>query len=85
MNESKNTNDNSIVIPVFGIIITLVIILIIGFVLISEYSHPEYDYLEDGLNSLDNVSDEYRQGWKDCIEELKEFNTMVSNVTDQMI
>ena len=83
MKKNDKPDYNLYIVTILGIL-SIISVFIFAF-LIDDYSHSEYEYLEDGLNSLDNVSDEYRQGWMDCIEELKEFNTMVSNVTDQFI
>jgi hypothetical protein len=55
-----------------GILITIgvfVSILIMSFGLYEYIMHPYQvmDELKRELNSRDNISDDYRQGWLDCI------------------
>lgn len=68
----------------------LVIMLAIGgmityLLIIPELEHQgNVDHLKDVIADKDAVSDEYRQGWNDCIQELETWHRRAANATAQI-
>ena len=69
---------------IVGIVVVLIVFGIVFWQVSSQYSTYEYDRLKEKIDTKTNVTDDYRQGWIDCIEELKNIRTEVTNVTSQM-
>jgi len=67
----------------WGIVILMfaVFIIIGALVYFQIPHHPEEEHLQDKIDNMENVTDEYRQGWNDCIRALHKFNRMVTNIT----
>lgn len=68
-------------------LITILIVIIIGGFIFWEVSNSfscyECDRLKEELNKKTNVSEEYRQGWIDCIEKLRDIRQEATNITSQ--
>jgi len=72
----------------WGVLIAIfLVIIVLGFVywqLASQWNTYEYDKLKEELDKKENVSDDYKQGWLDCIEELERIRTKTTNITSTM-
>jgi hypothetical protein len=66
------------------IILAILFIIICVLMCIQLPYHPEEDYLQERIDNKVDVSDEYRQGWNDCVDALRYFNRMARNVTRSM-
>lgn len=66
---------------------SVIILAIAAFVIISTLiylqipHHPEEEHLQNTIDNMNEVTDEYRQGWNDCIKALHKFNRMATNMT----
>jgi len=62
----------------FGIIV----IVFIGIIAYLSYPFDEDEqYLQDKIDNMDDVSDKYRMGWKDCIKALHNWKRRATNAT----
>lgn len=79
MNNTKEKKEGFPWFTILLIIATLSIISVIVYLHIPH--HPEEEHLQDTIDNMDDVSEEYRLGWNDCIRALHKFNRMVTNIT----
>jgi hypothetical protein len=70
----------------------LVIIAIIIAIMISIFTFAEavrmldksaLDYLHNKIDNMENVSDDYKKGWNDCINEFKKWMNRTLDTTPQ--
>ncbi len=55
---------------------------VFAFVLYSiDFSDSAVDYLRGEIDEMDWVSDDYRQGWLDCVKELEDYRGGIENLT----
>lgn len=82
MDEDKKEEDNGLGIGTLLTIGIVVTTLIVGMGIYVHISEPFYtaDKLRDKINSM-NVTDEYRQGWLDCVDEYMDIMTEPTNCT----
>lgn len=76
--------DYSGIIDYGGIIICAVALVVILSVLVAMFEFQrsqEVDELRVVIDDMRGVSDEYRQGWRDCIEYLRFIRMRSANVT----
>jgi len=83
MVEEESKQDDGRGIGTLFIIGTVVIIIIVGLSIFNALAHPFSmgDSLKERLNALGNVSDDYRQGWLDCINYYLKLETGPTNST----
>ena len=68
------------IIPFF-ISLILVASVIFSLYLLMPYE-TEVDYLKEKISNKQNVSDDYIQGWNDCISELVKLRNTATNITN---
>ena len=82
MKEETKNKITPILITVGAVI---VVISIPAFLMLDDMDMQwEIDYLKDELSHKDNVSEEYRQGWLDCVDALHDIRWRMENMTSQM-
>ena len=82
--EEEKEEDNNPGGSVLFFAITITIIVVVGFSLYNYISEPyrTADELRDVVNNhMNNISDEYRQGWLDCVDYYLNMKTEPTNVT----
>jgi len=82
MSEEETVEESSPVPMTVGLIIVTIVLGFVAWHVMGQYDTYEYDRLNDALDNKINVSDDYRQGWLDCIAKLKSIRTEMSNVTN---
>ena len=80
MNEEKKEEPNGIGL---GIVLMVVVSLVVGIGLYAYFSEPytTADKLRDQLNNVGDVSEDYKQGWLDCVNYYLHMKTAPTNVT----
>lgn len=83
--DTKKKEEKSIV-PILVTVCVAIIVVAIPAYLLSDYMYTqgELDYLRDELVQQGNVTEDYRQGWLDCVEALDDLRNKVTNITSQM-
>ena len=69
----------------FGmLVLTILIIGVVGYMLINPVlqTDDEIKYLENKIDNLNGVSDEFRDGFLSCIEYLRDYRYSAANVTE---
>ena len=65
------------------VIIGIIVLGFIAFVMIGSFLEPHWtaDKLRDQLNNVGDVSEDYKQGWLDCVNYYLDMKTGPTNVT----
>jgi len=75
-------------IPWFTLMIVFVSFVIMGLVVWQTTAHLFDDSIETHLKheitQMDNVSDDYVQGWLDCVDEYHKWIRRAQNITNQL-
>lgn len=82
--EKKEDEPESSSIAWMGFVIAVSIILVVGFALYQTISEPyrTADKLRDVVNNqMNNISDDYREGWLDCVDYYLKMKTEMTNMT----
>ena len=66
------------------IVSVLVAGLILSTLTFSMYEKADIVYLQGELDKKTNITDDYRNGWLDCMEELVNLRCAVTNMTSQL-
>lgn len=66
---------------------TVAIVFIICCMIVAAFyfgvgSHPEINHLRNEISFKKDVSNDYRQGWNDCIKELRDYYDISMNMTN---
>ena len=66
-----------------GIVLMVVIVFVVGIGLYAYISEPytTADRLRDQLDNVGDVSEDYKQGWLDCVNYYLHMKTAPTNVT----
>lgn len=63
----------------------VVMVIAVGIALFSTtlgMMHDEaMDHAHDTIDSMQNVSDDYRQGWNDCLDDIDDYYSKAHNTT----
>ena len=87
MEEEEKEEDEG---PSLGALFTafsIVMIVTVGFVIYQVMSEPyrTADELRDVVNNqMNNISDEYKEGWLDCVDYYLKMKTEATNVTSDI-
>ena len=73
--------NKELMITAVAMVVVFFIFATIVFIVYNELNVSEYDLLQERLDEKTNVSDDYRKGWMDCIEELEKIRKMATNMT----
>jgi cell division protein FtsL len=77
MEESKKVNVIEVAIVIFIIVVATTLIVFTYSAAQNENVH----HLKDMMASNTTASDDYRQGWNDCIKELEHYQNRSVNTT----
>ena len=70
-----------------GITIAITFMVVVGVFIYVTMANTvmcyECDRLTEEIDKKTNVSDDYRQGWLDCVSKLRSIRNEVTNVTNQ--
>lgn len=72
----------------FHLAVLTIVVIVVGFLVVTtmdSFIMKDYENkLKNIIHSKENVSDDYRKGWNDCIDELHEMRTRAINMTADM-
>lgn len=81
----KEETKNKIMPILVTVGVAIVVISIPAFLMLDYMDMQwEIDYLKDELDKKGNVTDDYEQGWLDCLEALHDIRWRMENITSQM-